>query len=109
MCQARSGICRKCYGLNIGTGKLVNLGDSVGMLAVQSIGEPGAQLTLRTFHGLETSDFDKPMKNHQCYTKAPCCGRIKVLNCVCIYSHQDGLIVVNNKCSVVIYQQEQLV
>ncbi len=50
MCQANSGICIKCYGLNIGTEKLMNLGDSVGMLAAQSIGEPGTQLTLRTFH-----------------------------------------------------------
>ncbi len=109
MCQANSGICRKCYGLNIGTRKLVNLGDSVGVLAAQSIGEPGTQLTLRSFHGLEISNFKTSPKSYQCYAKAPCCGQIKVLNLACTYSYQGDLIVVNNKCLVVIYQQAKLV
>ncbi|MBI4513964.1 MAG: DNA-directed RNA polymerase subunit beta', partial [Gemmatimonadetes bacterium] len=49
-CEARRGICRKCYGRNLATMELVDLGEAVGILAAQSIGEPGTQLTLRTFH-----------------------------------------------------------
>jgi DNA-directed RNA polymerase subunit beta' len=48
-CQAEYGICRKCYGRNLATGQLVELGEAVGIIAAQSIGEPGTQLTLRTF------------------------------------------------------------
>ena len=49
-CEARRGICAKCYGLNLSTGRLVDLGEAVGVIAAQSIGEPGTQLTMRTFH-----------------------------------------------------------
>ncbi|MEE9225698.1 MAG: DNA-directed RNA polymerase subunit beta' [Bacteroidota bacterium] len=49
-CEAKRGICAKCYGCNLTTGQLVNVGEAVGIIAAQSIGEPGTQLTLRTFH-----------------------------------------------------------
>ncbi len=49
-CEARRGICRMCYGRNLATMEMVDLGEAVGILAAQSIGEPGTQLTLRTFH-----------------------------------------------------------
>ena len=49
-CQAQKGICAKCYGRNLATGKMVQRGEAVGVIAAQSIGEPGTQLTLRTFH-----------------------------------------------------------
>ena len=49
-CKARSGVCAKCYGMNLATSELVNLGEAVGIIAAQSIGEPGTQLTMRTFH-----------------------------------------------------------
>jgi DNA-directed RNA polymerase subunit beta' len=49
-CEARRGICRMCYGRNLATMAMVDLGEAVGILAAQSIGEPGTQLTLRTFH-----------------------------------------------------------
>ena len=49
-CKAKYGICRKCYGLDLGRNKLVNLGEAVGIVAAQAIGEPGTQLTMRTFH-----------------------------------------------------------
>lgn len=49
-CESKSGICSKCYGRNLSTGKLVQKGEAVGVIAAQSIGEPGTQLTLRTFH-----------------------------------------------------------
>ncbi|MBQ0082424.1 MAG: DNA-directed RNA polymerase subunit beta' [Paludibacteraceae bacterium] len=49
-CEAKHGVCAKCYGRNLATGRLVNKGEAVGVIAAQSIGEPGTQLTLRTFH-----------------------------------------------------------
>ena len=49
-CEAKKGICSKCYGRNLANGKMVQIGESVGVIAAQSIGEPGTQLTLRTFH-----------------------------------------------------------
>ncbi len=49
-CESRHGVCAKCYGRNLSTGRLVNKGEAVGVIAAQSIGEPGTQLTLRTFH-----------------------------------------------------------
>jgi DNA-directed RNA polymerase subunit beta' len=49
-CEAKRGLCTKCYGRNMATGRLVELGEAVGVIAAQSIGEPGTQLTLKTFH-----------------------------------------------------------
>ncbi len=49
-CEMPRGICKKCYGIDLGRGKMVELGEAVGIVAAQSIGEPGTQLTLRTFH-----------------------------------------------------------
>ena len=49
-CNAKSGVCMKCYGRNLATNKLVEVGEAVGVIAAQSIGEPGTQLTMRTFH-----------------------------------------------------------
>ena len=49
-CEARTGVCAKCYGINLAIGKPVNAGEAVGVIAAQSIGEPGTQLTMRTFH-----------------------------------------------------------
>ena len=58
-CRSKSGICAKCYGRNLATGEEVNIGESVGITAAQSIGEPGTQLTMRTFHtgGVAGSDI----------------------------------------------------
>ncbi len=57
-CRSKHGICSKCYGKNMATGKPVDLGEAVGVIAAQSIGEPGTQLTMRTFHtgGVATAD-----------------------------------------------------
>ena len=49
-CEARHGVCRACYGRNLATGDMVGSGEAVGIIAAQSIGEPGTQLTMRTFH-----------------------------------------------------------
>jgi DNA-directed RNA polymerase subunit beta' len=55
-CESPSGVCSMCYGVNLTTGKLVSIGEAVGVIAAQSIGEPGTQLTLRTFHIGGTAD-----------------------------------------------------
>jgi DNA polymerase III delta prime subunit len=49
-CETRYGLCAKCYGRDLGRGSMVNAGEAVGVIAAQSIGEPGTQLTMRTFH-----------------------------------------------------------
>ena len=49
-CNTRHGVCKKCYGRNLATGSDVEVGEAVGIIAAQSIGEPGTQLTMRTFH-----------------------------------------------------------
>ena len=58
-CKARHGVCAKCYGADLASGRLVNVGEAVGIIAAQSIGEPGTQLTMRTFHtgGVAGSDI----------------------------------------------------
>jgi len=70
-CEARRGVCAKCYGLNLSTGKLVDLGEAAGVIAAQSIGEPGTQLTMRTFHvggaasrASEKSTHEAQIKGH---------------------------------------------
>ncbi len=57
-CRSRHGVCAKCYGANLANGKPVNVGEAVGTIAAQSIGEPGTQLTMRTFHtgGVASAD-----------------------------------------------------
>ena len=49
-CEAKNGVCMKCYGANLANGQPVSIGEAVGIVAAQSIGEPGTQLTMRTFH-----------------------------------------------------------
>jgi DNA-directed RNA polymerase subunit beta' len=58
-CKSRHGVCAKCYGMNMATAEKINIGESVGIVAAQSIGEPGTQLTMRTFHtgGVAGSDI----------------------------------------------------
>ncbi|MCQ2799635.1 MAG: DNA-directed RNA polymerase subunit beta' [Bacilli bacterium] len=66
-CQTKSGVCQHCYGLNMATGHLVELGEAVGIMAAQSIGEPGTQLTMRVFHtgGMATTDITQGLPRVQ--------------------------------------------
>jgi DNA-directed RNA polymerase subunit beta' len=61
-CESKHGICKACYGRNLATGALVKLGEATGIIAAQSIGEPGTQLTMRTFHigGVSQGQFKQP-------------------------------------------------
>ncbi|MFZ4618398.1 MAG: DNA-directed RNA polymerase subunit beta', partial [Rectinemataceae bacterium] len=68
-CEAERGVCRKCYGRNLATGRTVEIGEAVGIIAAQSIGQPGTQLTMRTFHigGAAT----KASEENRIYLKYP--------------------------------------
>ncbi len=61
-CESKHGVCGLCYGRNLATGQPVKLGEAVGIIAAQSIGEPGTQLTMRTFHigGTASQVFKQP-------------------------------------------------
>jgi len=73
-CDARRGVCAKCYGLNLSTGKLVDLGEATGVIAAQSIGEPGTQLTMRTFHVGGAASRASEKNTHDAQIK----GRVKL-------------------------------
>ncbi len=64
-CEAESGVCQKCYGRDLATGKIVEIGEAVGIIAAQSIGEPGTQLTMRTFHtgGVASTVIQRSIKS----------------------------------------------
>jgi DNA-directed RNA polymerase subunit beta' len=66
-CQTHNGVCQHCYGLNMATGRLVEVGEAVGIMAAQSIGEPGTQLTMRVFHtgGMAGSDITQGLPRVQ--------------------------------------------
>ena len=100
-CEAEDGICAACYGRDLARGTAVNLGEVVGIIAAQSIGEPGTQLTMRTFHiggaaqrGAEQSsidaDFDAKIKLGNCNTIKNSAGDIIVLSRNCEISLLDA-------------------
>ncbi len=100
MCRSKGGVCKLCYGIDLNSAVFVRLGSSIGVLAAQAISEPGVQLTLRTFHGLNGIGYDgysdSGLKN---VLQAPCSGIIVLTNlsCVCTFS---GDIVIVNTCGV---------
>ncbi len=75
-CEAPRGVCAKCYGRNLATGRMVELGEAVGVIAAQSIGEPGTQLTLRTFH---TGGAAERIAE-EAYHRAPFDGTVEFVN-----------------------------
>jgi DNA-directed RNA polymerase subunit beta' len=66
-CQTKNGVCQHCYGRNMATGRLVEVGEAVGIMAAQSIGEPGTQLTMRVFHtgGMAGTDITQGLPRVQ--------------------------------------------
>ena len=91
-CESKQGVCKYCYGRNLATGLLVKLGEAVGIVAAQSIGEPGTQLTMRTFHigGTASAQFKVPQ------IKAKFDGQIRY-NELRIVQLEDGNNIVLNK------------
>ncbi|CUV65012.1 DNA-directed RNA polymerase subunit beta' [Sulfurovum sp. enrichment culture clone C5] len=91
-CKAPKGICAKCYGLNMAENRIVNKGEAVGVIAAQSIGEPGTQLTLRTFHTGGTATAGKE-ERAVIATKE---GFIRYYN-LSVYKNKEGKLVVANR------------
>ncbi len=92
-CKAPKGICTKCYGLNMAENRIVNKGEAVGVIAAQSIGEPGTQLTLRTFHTGGTATAGKE-ERQVVATKE---GFIRYYNLSVYRNKEDKLIVANRR------------
>ena len=91
-CKAEKGVCAKCYGLNMAEGKLVKPGEAVGIIAAQSIGEPGTQLTLRTFHIGGTAS--RTAEERQIVAQKE--GFIRYYN-LTTYKNRDGKNIVANR------------
>jgi DNA-directed RNA polymerase subunit beta' len=100
-CDAKYGICRRCYGRNLATGKIVQMGEAVGIMAAQSIGEPGTQLTLRTFHIGGTAS--RLIAQSQETTKID--GTVQ-LQTVDMIDHPDGKIVMNRAGELVMFDEQ---
>ena len=101
-CESERGICRMCYGTNLATGELVKGGEAVGIIAAQSIGEPGTQLTMRTFHigGVASVTFDDPE------IKAEHPGKV-VYKDIRKVDLEDGNSIVLNKHGSVVVEDEE--
>lgn len=91
-CKAPKGLCSKCYGLNMADNKMVKRGEAVGVIAAQSIGEPGTQLTLRTFHTGGTATAGK--EDRQVIASKE--GFIRYYN-LNVYRNRDGNLIVANR------------
>ena len=103
-CESERGICAKCYGRNLATGDLPNEGDPLGIIAAQSIGEPGTQLTMRTFHygGTATAQFRQPE------IKARTGGILRLAEVRCVEQKEGGLVVLNKNGFAVLESKDGL-
>src|SRR4051794_3997432 len=101
-CEARRGVCALCYGRNLATGKMVEIGEAVGVIAAQSIGEPGTQLTMRTFHYGGTASRVSEQSKH--IAKNP--GLVKFLNVNTVESRRGSLIVINRSGKLVLTDEK---
>jgi len=91
-CETERGVCAACYGRNLATGRMVELGEAVGVIAAQSIGEPGTQLTMRTFHIGGTAS----RVGQQSVLETRSNGKVKFLNLRTV-RNKDGFLVVMNR------------
>ncbi len=100
-CHAKRGLCRTCYGRNLATGRMVEMGEAVGVLAAQSIGEPGTQLTMRTFHiGGTASRIEE-----QSTVESKTSGTVKFLNATTVKDKEGNLVMMNRNGSLLIVDE----
>ncbi len=99
-CDSKRGMCVKCYGRDLARGFLVNIGEAVGMIAAQSIGEPGTQLTMRTFHIGGAAQI-----NDQSFIEINTDGIFKILNKNTVEDSNNNLIVMGRNCEVAIQDE----
>ncbi len=95
-CEARHGVCARCYGRDLGRGHLVNRGEAVGVIAAQSIGEPGTQLTMRTFHIGGAASRAAAVSNVQVKSE----GTIKLNNLKTVENKEGSLVAVSRSGEV---------
>jgi DNA-directed RNA polymerase subunit beta' len=97
-CASRRGVCAKCYGRDLATGKMVELGQAVGVIAAQSIGEPGTQLTMRTFHIGGTAS----RVSEQSTLEARNAGTVRFQGMQVVTAKDGNLVVMNRAGSLVV-------
>ncbi len=97
-CESKRGCCILCYGRNLGSGKMVEMGEACGVIAAQSIGEPGTQLTMRTFHVGGTAS----RVNDASKIEAKNAGKIHFINLVTVRSKDNALVAFNRAGSIAI-------
>ncbi|MBS4050039.1 MAG: DNA-directed RNA polymerase subunit beta' [Methylomonas sp.] len=95
-CESRQGVCAKCYGRDLGRGHLVNIGEAVGVVAAQSIGEPGTQLTMRTFHIGGAASRSAAVSNVQVKSA----GSVKLNNMKTVKNRENNLVAVSRSGEV---------
>ncbi len=100
-CQTRRGICASCYGRDLARGHVVNLGEAVGVIAAQSIGEPGTQLTMRTFHIGGTAS----RQAEQTALEARSEGALKFINLTTAINSDGYLVVMNRNAEVAVIDE----
>jgi DNA-directed RNA polymerase subunit beta' len=100
-CESRRGVCMLCYGRNLGSGRMVELGEAVGVIAAQSIGEPGTQLTMRTFHIGGTAS----RVNEQSRLEARNNGSVRFINLTTVRSRQGDLVAMNRSGSIAVVDE----
>jgi DNA-directed RNA polymerase subunit beta' len=99
-CESRRGVCIKCYGRNLATGKPVDIGEAVGVIAAQSIGEPGTQLTMRTFHIGGTARLEESSKH-----EARMDGTIKYFELNVVKNRRGEITAMNRNGSLIIMDE----
>jgi DNA-directed RNA polymerase subunit beta' len=97
-CESRRGVCVLCYGRNLASGRLVELGEAVGVIAAQSIGEPGTQLTMRTFHIGGTAS----RVNEQSRLDAKNNGFVRFINMITVRAKSGDLVAMNRSGSIAV-------
>ncbi|MFH0793852.1 MAG: DNA-directed RNA polymerase subunit beta', partial [bacterium] len=100
-CETRRGICRYCYGQNLATGRLVELGEAIGVIAAQSIGEPGTQLTLRTFHIGGTASLQL-----EGWYQTKFRGKVKFRGLKTVVAKEGHLVAINRIGSINIHEED---
>jgi DNA-directed RNA polymerase subunit beta' len=101
-CESKRGVCISCYGRNLATGKLVELGEAVGVVAAQSIGEPGTQLTMRTFHIGGTAS----RVTEQSTLDAKNNGFVKFVGLSTVKNKQGDLVVMNRNGAITLVDEK---
>lgn len=102
MCEADRGICSKCYGCDLATSKMVILGEAVGVIAAQSVGEPGTQLTMRTFHVGGAATRRVEASN----LLSSAVGQVKIVNDKSVLNKHGVRIVLGRSCEIIVVDKQ---